>query len=871
MISTSITHTLSKNRYKKQSLAALSFILAATAAQATATASQSETTAETQTQSTVQWPYVNTGLKRDPQLEKVLDQILARMTLGQKVAQMIQPEIGYMSVAQMRKYGFGSYLNGGNTAPYGKKRASAELWLKYADEMYQASVDASQDGSRIPTIWGTDAMHGHSNVYGATLFPHNIGLGAANDPELIHRIGVATAKEVAATGIEWSFAPTVAVVRDDRWGRTYESYSEDPAIVKAYAGQMVSGLQGTLGKDFLQGYGRIATAKHFVGDGGTEKGIDRGDTLIDEQGLRDIHAAGYMTAIEAGVQSVMASFNSWNGVRLHGHKYLLTDVLKNQMGFDGFVVSDWNAHKFVEGCDLEQCAGAINAGVDVLMVPEHFEAFYHNTIRQVEQGIIPQERIDDAVRRFLRAKIRWGLLGRGKPSERIESGTAAVFNSQQHKDLAREAVRKSLVLLKNNAKVLPVSAKSRILVAGNGADNIAKQAGGWSVSWQGTDNTNADFPNATSVYQGIAQQVKAAGGQVELAVDGKYRKKPDVALVVIGEEPYAEWFGDIQQLEYQHGDKSDLALIKKLKQQGIPVVTVFLTGRPLWTNKEINASDAFVVAWLPGSEGQGVADVLLTDAEGKTRYDFQGKLSFSWPKYDQQFVLNKGDANYDPLFAYGYGLSYADHKELGQFPEQVSAIAASSSDDGIQALFVRNLASDMAWVLSDSSASQDSALITTPYGVSADGNSLAMQSVNLSYQEDGRQLRWNSATKASASLRYVKPVASGNYSKAKVLRLSLRLDQQAPAELNLGVLCDLQGLCQRQLSLAKALTQLKPGVWHSVEVALDCADRSAVKQVSDALVFSSSGQHSLAVAEMVLSAQQSTAAAKGAVLVGCTN
>ena len=874
MISTRITKSLSKNRYKKQSLAALSFMLAATAAQATATASQSETIAETKTQSTaVQWPYVNTGLKRDPELEKMLDQILARMTLQQKVAQMIQPEIGYLSLAQMRKYGFGSYLNGGNTAPYGKKRASVEVWLKYADEMYQASIDASQDGSRIPTIWGTDAMHGHSNVYGATLFPHNIGLGAANDPDLIHRIGVATAKEVAATGIEWSFAPTVAVVRDDRWGRTYESYSEDPAIVKAYAGQMVSGLQGSLGKNFLQGYGRIATAKHFVGDGGTEKGIDRGDTLIDEQGLRDIHAAGYMTAIEAGVQSVMASFNSWNGVRLHGHKYLLTDVLKNQMGFDGFVVSDWNAHKFVEGCDLEQCAGAINAGVDVLMVPEHFEAFYHNTIAQVEQGLIPQARIDDAVRRFLRAKIRWGLLGRGKPSERIESGTAAVFNSQQHKDLAREAVRKSLVLLKNNGKVLPVAAKSRVLVAGDGADNIPKQAGGWSVSWQGTDNTNADFPNATSVYQGIAQQVKAAGGQVELAVDGKYRKKPDVALVVIGEEPYAEWFGDIQQLEYQHGDKRDLALIKQLKQQGIPVVTVFLTGRPLWTNKEINASDAFVVAWLPGSEGQGVADLLLSDAEGKTRYDFQGKLSFSWPKNDQQFVLNKGDANYDPLFAYGYGLSYAEHKELGQFSEQVSAVAVTRSDDGIQALFVRNLASDMAWVLTDSSVagSENSALITTPYGVSTDGNSLAMQSVNLSYQEDGRQLRWNSTAQASASLRYLKSVAASDFSKAKALRLSLRLDQQAPAELNLGVLCDQQAVCQRKLSLTKALAQLKPGVWHSVEVALDCADTSAVKQVSDALVFSSSGQHSLAVAEMVLTAQQSTAAATGTVVVGCAN
>jgi len=342
---------------------------------------------------------------------------------------------------------------------------------------------------------------------------------------------------------------------------------------------------------------------------------------------------------------------------------------------------------------------------------------------------------------------------------------------------------------------------------------------------------------------------------------------------VIGEEPYAEWFGDIQQLEYQLGDKRDLALIKKLKQQGIPVVTVFLTGRPLWTNKEINASDAFVVAWLPGSEGQGVADLLLSDAEGKTSYDFQGKLSFSWPKYDHQFVLNKGDANYDPLFAYGYGLSYAEHKELGQFSEQVSVVAASSSDDGIQPLFVRNLASDMAWVLTDSSVagSEDSALITTPYGVSTDGNSLAMQSVNLSYQEDGRQLRWNSTAQASASLRYLKSLAASDFSKAKALRLSLRLDQQAPAELNLGVLCDQQAVCQRNLSLTKALAQLKPGVWHSVEVALDCADTSAVKQVSDALVLSSSGQHSLAVAEMVLTAQQSTAAATGTVVVGCAN
>lgn len=815
----------------------------------------------------VQWPYVNTGLPRDPQLEKLLDQILARMTLPQKVAQMIQPEIGYLSVAQMRKYGFGSYLNGGNTAPYGKKRASASVWLKYADEMYAASVDASLDGSRIPAIWGTDAMHGHSNVFGATLFPHNIGLGAARDPELIYRIGVATAKEVAATGIEWSFAPTVAVVRDDRWGRTYESYSEDPAIVKAYAGQMVAGLQGTLGQDFLQGAGRIATAKHFVGDGGTEKGVDRGDTLIDEQALRDIHAAGYKTAIAAGVQSVMVSFNSWNGKRLHGHQYLLTDVLKKQMGFDGFVVSDWNGHTFVEGCDLEQCAGAINAGVDVLMVPEHFEAFYHNTIRQVEQGLISQARIDDAVRRFLRAKIRWGLLQRGKPSGRAESQQTD-FNSAAHKTLAREAVRKSLVLLKNNQQLLPLSPKSRILVAGDGADNIAKQAGGWSVSWQGTDNSNADFPNATSVYQGIKQQVEAAGGKVELAVDGDYRHKPDVAVVVIGESPYAEWFGDIQQLEYQYGDKRDLALLRKLKQQGIPVVTVFLSGRPLWLNPELNASDAFVAAWLPGSEGQGLADVLLRDAKGKVQYDFLGKLSFSWPRTDQQFVLNRGDTAYDPLFAYGYGLTYADRSELALLPEQSSAVTTAANTGGQIPLFLRNLAPGLAFALTDSSGA--AVTVTTPFGVSTDGKSLAMQSVNLSYQEDARQLRWDAAQEAKASLRFRQDGAAEDYAKAKVLRLNVRLDQQVPVNLQLAVLCDAAGVCQRQLSLRETLATFSPGVWQQVEVALDCAAKPALTQpLQDAVVFSASGRLSLAVADVVLADSSNVAGDAKVIRLGC--
>lgn len=797
----------------------------------------------------VSWPKAGTALKTDLATEQKLDALLAKMTIEQKVAQIVQPEIGYLSVAQMRKYGFGSYLNGGNTAPYGQKQADAKTWLKYADEMYAASVDDSEDGSSIPTIWGTDAMHGHSNVFGATLFPHNIGLGAARDAELIRRIGRATAKEVAATGIEWMFAPTVAVVRDDRWGRTYESYAEDPEVVASYAGPMVEGVQGEIGEDYLSYYHRIATAKHFIGDGGTENGIDRGDTVINEQTLRDIHAAGYYTAISSGVQSVMASFNSWNGKRVHGDHYLLTEVLKQQMGFDGFVISDWNAHKFVDGCDLEQCAAAFNAGVDVMMVPEHFEAFYHNTVQQVKDGVIASARLDDAVRRFLRAKIRWGVFTRGKPSARPESLQPQWFNATEHRELAREAVRKSLVLLKNNHNILPLSPNSKVLIAGDGANNIAKQAGGWSVSWQGTDNTNADFPNATSVYAGLRQQIEAAGGTAELSVDGQYSKKPDIAIVVIGEEPYAEWFGDIQLLEYQHGNKRDLALLQKLKQQNIPVVTVFLSGRPLWVNKELNASDAFVAAWLPGSEGQGIADVLLSDSNGNIQHDFSGKLSFSWPKYDDQYLLNVKDAQYQPLFAYGYGLSYADNTRLAQLSEATRATAKQHSAEQ-QPLFVRNLADGLSWALSDSTTGQKT--VNASSAVSGDGKSLSMQSVNLAYQEDGRKFVWQTeAASATASLSYTTPQPVAALGDSKFLQMNIRLDQTPSADVSIELMCQ-QTLCLRSESLLPVLSGLSRGQWHTIALPLHCEGTKAPKLVEDAMRLGTTQPFSLALADIAL-------------------
>ncbi|MCJ8274997.1 MAG: glycoside hydrolase family 3 protein, partial [Psychrosphaera sp.] len=500
--------------------------------------------------------------------------------------------------------------------------------------------------SAIPTLWGTDAVHGHNNVIGATLFPHNIGLGAANNPKLLEKIATITASEVMVTGIDWVFAPTVAVVRDDRWGRTYEGYSEDPEIVKAYAAAIVTGLQGA-GDEFLSERRVIGTVKHFLGDGGTELGDDQGDNLDTEQRLFDIHAQGYVGGLTAGAQTVMASFNSWHGKKNHGNKYLLTDVLKTRMGFDGLVVGDWNGHGQVAGCSNESCPQSINAGMDVLMAPTtSWKPLYYNTIAEVKAGQISQARIDDAVRRILRVKMRAGLFTKPSPANRPLSGKTAMIGSDEHRAVARQAVRESLVLLKNHQQLLPLSPGQHVLLAGDGADNIGKQSGGWTITWQGTGNANSDFPGGTSIYQGVKESVEAAGGTAELNVEGEFKQKPDVAIVVFGEDPYAEGNGDLDNLEYQRGNKKDLALLKKLKAQGIKVVSVFISGRPMWVNAELNASDAFVAAWLPGSEGQGVADVLFTKPNGQMNYDFKGKLSFSWPTTPQQATVNRFDDEY---------------------------------------------------------------------------------------------------------------------------------------------------------------------------------------------------------------------------------
>ncbi|WP_041522652.1 glycoside hydrolase family 3 protein [Gilvimarinus agarilyticus] len=684
------------------------------------------------------WPRLTSAFAADAALEAKIDEILAQMSVEEKVGQMIQPEIKQVTPQDIKDYHLGSVLNGGGSVPNNDRYAKASEWVALADSFFDAAADCSDGKVYVPIMWGTDAVHGVGNVVGATLFPHNIALGAAHNPELIREIGEVTAREIAAIGIDWDFSPTVAVARDDRWGRTYEAYSEDPEIVRAYAGQMVEGLQGTASSgEFLNEQHVIATAKHFIGDGGTVNGIDRGDCQDDEQTLCDIHGAGYFSAIEAGVQSVMASFNSWHGEKLHGHKHLLTTVLKDTLGFDGLVVGDWNGHGFIEGAEVLNCPQAINAGLDIFMVPDpDWKVLFNNTVEQIKSGVIDPARADDAVRRILRVKLRAGLFERGKPSTRPLAGRDELIGAGAHRDVARRAVRESLVMLKNKNNLLPLSPKQRVLVAGDGADNLSKQAGGWSVTWQGTGTDRRDFPGATSVYDGLAASVNAAGGEIELSETGDYSVKPDVAIVVWGEAAYAEMQGDIQNLLFKEGAGRDWALLQKLQAEGIPVVSLFMTGRPMWVNREINASDAFVAIWQPGTEGVGVADVLFTRADGAVNYPMKGKLTFSWPREPDQVPLNRGDDNYDPLFAYGYGLSYGDADTLGDnLPEEYDA-----GGETLDELLVFNRRPMEPYSIMVQGRQNDKQLMQ---GNRVEVSSICVSAVDREVQEDTRRAQWN--------------------------------------------------------------------------------------------------------------------------------
>jgi beta-glucosidase len=602
----------------------------------------------------------------DPALKARVEALLSRMTLDQKIGQMTQPERMSCSPEEVTSYHLGSVLSGGGSCP-GDNQPSD--WVEMNDDYWAASMIEDEQHLAIPLIYGVDAIHGNSNVLGATVFPHNIGLGAADDSDLVNRIAKATAREILAAGVDWTFAPTLAVARNDNWGRTYESYSEDPALVSSYAAPFVDGLQADLGDN-----GVVACVKHWVGDGGTTNGIDQGEATMSLDVLRDIHMRPYRPAIDAGVLTVMASFNSWNGDKCHGHKQLLTDVLKEEMGFDGFIISDWDGIDYLSEDYYEAVGLAVNAGIDMFMVSEQWIEFIDHVRNHVRNGNVQMSRIDDAVRRILSVKFAAGLFDKPRPQQRRWSNSNS-FGGHEHREIAREAVRKSLVLLKNHDNLLPLNKDARIIVAGKNADNRGHQCGGFTVAWQGVED-NKSIAGGTSIWEGIqAQAANAVLSENGLGLDADANKH-DVAIVVIGERPYAEGMGDVRSdnnvlveagsqikglmkilepygnsLELARSHPEDLATIRNITSKGIPVVAVLISGRPLLVNQELAEVSSFVAAWLPGSEGQGVADVLLGD------YDFHGKLSFSWPEQPSA-ELNVGDPEYDPLFPFGFGLHY---------------------------------------------------------------------------------------------------------------------------------------------------------------------------------------------------------------------
>ena len=572
-----------------------------------------------------------------------VESLMGQMTLDEKLGQMTQVDRQFLNdISDISRYGLGSLLSGGGSTPgTNEPKAWAEMYDGYQREALKTRL-------QIPLIYGIDAVHGHNNVVGATIFPHNIGLGATRDPNLVEAVAKATALEVAATGIDWDFAPCLAVPDDYRWGRTYEGYSEDTDLVSQLGAAAIRGYQSS---DLDNPNRVLACAKHFIGDGGVLFGtginamIDQGDLQINEEKLRKVHLPPFQKAIDEGVATFMAAYNSWNDLRCHANKYLLTDLLKDELGFKGFVVSDWAAIENIPGDYKSDIITSINAGIDMVMVPgavrdgkESFQNFLKLFKESVEEGSIPMERVDDAVRRILLIKKQSGLFERPFSDQSLLS----YVGSKDHREVAREAVRKSMVLLKNKNNILPIPKSGKtIIVAGKGADDVGMQSGGWTISWQGGMGQTT---NGTTILDAIKSAVDP-GTVVEYTPDGT-SFTGDLAVVVVGEKPYAEMIGDRKDLKL---DNEDLGVIKRFTDNDIPVVVVLLSGRPMIVTDEVGKWDGFIAAWLPGTEGTGVADVLFGD------YKPTGKLSFSWPKSMNQFPI---DPNDDHLFSFGFGLTY---------------------------------------------------------------------------------------------------------------------------------------------------------------------------------------------------------------------
>lgn len=793
------------------------------------------------------WPRVE-NRKPDPAIEMRIKELLSGMSLDRKIGQMIQIEISGFTPDDMRKYRFGAVLNGGGSWPNGNKNATAAEWIALSDSIWQACIEGLENP--IPPLWGTDAVHGHNNFSGATIFPHNIGLGAAHDTALVCRIGQVTAKEVFATGINWNFAPTVAVVQDKRWGRTYESYSELPELVVANTRNYIKGLQVTSGEGNI-----IATAKHFIGDGGTVNGKDRGDNVCSEDELISIHAAGYIAALDAGVQTVMASYSSWQGKMLHENRYLLTDVLKNRLGFDGFIVSDWDGIETVEGCSKNSCPGAVNAGIDMFMIPAKtdWKLFFENLKKQVENGDVPQSRIDDAVSRILRVKLRMGLMNQKMPGERIARGAVEQPGAPENRSLAREAVRKSLVLLKNNRSLLPLDRSARILVSGRGADSIALQAGGWSITWQGNSNTNQDFGNAVSILSGI----KAAATDVtcdplcDTIKNGMY----DVAIVVIGEKPYAEYKGDIEgglTLEHSNNYPEDLELLRKIKAAQIPVVTILLSGRPLCVNRELNCSDAFIAAWLPGSEGTGISDVLFKTADGTAAYDFTGKLSFSWPGRPCPSMKVNGVESNDPLFPIGYGLTYSEAALIiDSIPEYTNdgygcaegAASVSRIVDTIKTIYNGTFnSSESSWMggpenWGGKAGGPDAEIPTLKVAETVDKNG-----------ENSKALHFTFTGPAYWAIGGEEKNLSGYFVNDYHVAFDVCVNERPSGEVAVAIICNHP--CQDEVDITSILRTLPVGKWERIRIPLKKYMAADFMKITSPFQLFSTGAADIAVADI---------------------
>jgi beta-glucosidase len=807
---------------------------------------------------------------RAPGLDAFADHLLAQMTLEEKVGQMIQADIASTTPEDVRTYRLGSILAGGNAAPGGELRSTPQAWLDLTDRYRAASLSKTGIAHRpIPILFGIDAVHGNAKLLGATIFPHNVGLGAAHDPDLIRRIGQATAEEVAAIGIDWAFAPTVAVVRDVRWGRSYESYSEDPPLVADYAAAMVDGMQGTWGSPQFMSSGHVlSSVKHFLGDGGTAAGRDQGNTIVSEAKLSQVHGAGYPAAIKAGVLIVMASYNSWSGVKMHANHYLLTDILKGRLGFQGFVVGDWNAQEQVPGCTKSNCATAILAGIDMLMAPDGWKLLYLNTLAEVRSGAIPLTRIDDAVSRILRVKALAGLFGANLSAatasatspatspatlpatvaaQRAERDHFDVIGSAAHRAIAREAVRKSLVLLKNNGHLLPLAASAHVLVAGRAADDIGMQSGGWTIDWQGDQNSNRDFPGGTSIYAGIEAAVTRGGGTAVLSRDGRFTHKPDAAIVVVGERPYAEFEGDRETLDFAADDPGDLDLLKNLQRLGVPTVTVFLSGRPLWINPILNASDALVAAWLPGSEGEGIADVLISSPTGQPRVDFTGRLPFSWPATAMPVTFDPAGSVSGALFARDFGLDDESSVQTPQLPSDPGPLGQFAAPDG--SLFHAGHAT-APWSLfvADGDAEVH---VTTQRQASPQGV------VSLTLDADGATAAWNGSDAGAVRIsgraqNLVEPARRG-----LALDIRYKVNQAPTRTVKLGVRCA-SPLCKTPFGALLDVTSVfkgaAVGTWNTLSLPLSClqqagADLSAVEAP---FVLTSAGRLNLTLAEVRL-------------------